>query len=277
MAASKRDDNSGFCSSATGFLDRRVDNRGGSTASVIGRNSREGENFRMSDAYNHPALRQLKEQQARFAPKERRLEQIDRAEKLLAEIDVEKRYPYEYLVFRITGFRPEGAPALILDGTDVRHDLRLFVENLSETVSQKAELAPEPVLTVEAVGKRFNVSTRTVTRWRRQGLVARRFVIEGRTKVGIPGIERVAIRRRASRSGRARLAIPPVDRCRARRDHPPRPQDGGCGGTGQIDRDRPPHRPQDGPLHGNDPRHAQGLRPRSSRSRDLRAHGRPPG
>jgi len=138
----------------------------------------------MGNSYGHPALKQLKEQQARFAPRERRLEQIDRAEQLLAEIEPGRCYPYEYLCFRITGFRPEGAPALVLDGSDVRHDLRLFVEDLSATVEQKAEQATEPVLTVDAVSRRFNVSVRTVTRWRRQGLVARRFIIDGRTKVG---------------------------------------------------------------------------------------------
>jgi len=138
----------------------------------------------MGGAYCHPALKRLKEQQARFAPRERRLEQIDRAEHLLGEIEPGRRYPFEYLCFRITGFRPEGAPDLILEGSDVRHDLRLFVEDLSGTVSQKVEQAPEPVLTVDALSRRFNVSTRTVTRWRRQGLVARRFVIGGRTKVG---------------------------------------------------------------------------------------------
>jgi len=138
----------------------------------------------MGNAYHHPALRQLKEQQARFAPKDRRLEQISRAEGLLGEIEEAKRYPYEYLCFRITGFRPDGAPALVLDGRDVRHDLGLFIEDLSGTVQQEAETAAEPVLTVDAVSRRFNVSTRTVTRWRRQGLVARRFVIGGKTKVG---------------------------------------------------------------------------------------------
>jgi len=138
----------------------------------------------MGNSYSHPALKQLKEQQSRFAPRERRLEQIDRAELLLAEIDPDRRYPYEYLCFRITGFRPEGSPALVLDGKDVQHDLRLFVEDLSGTVSQPAEQATEPVLTVDAVSRRFNVSTRTVARWRGQGLVARRFVIDGRTKVG---------------------------------------------------------------------------------------------
>jgi RNA polymerase primary sigma factor len=138
----------------------------------------------MGSSYCHPALKQLKEQQARFAPRERRLEQIDRAEHLLAEIEEARCYPYEYLCFRITGFRPEGAPALVLEGGDVRHDLRMFVEDLSATVDQKAEQATEPVLTVDAVSRRFNVSVRTVTRWRRQGLVARRFIIDGRTKVG---------------------------------------------------------------------------------------------
>src|SRR5262249_36141743 len=116
--------------------------------------------------------------------RERRLEQIDRAEQLLAEIDPARRYPYEYLCFRITGFRPEGTPALVLDGADVLHDLRLFVEDLSGTVGQPAEQAPQPVLTGDAGSGRCNVWTRTVAGWRGQGLVARRFIIDGRTKVG---------------------------------------------------------------------------------------------
>ncbi len=138
----------------------------------------------MSKGYRHPAMKQLKDQQARYAPRERRLEQVERAEQLLGEIESSKRYPYEYLCFRITGYRPEGSPALVLDGDDVTHDLRLFVEDLSATARQSVEQVDEPVLTVEEVGKRYNVSTRTVTRWRDRGLVARRFVIGGRTKVG---------------------------------------------------------------------------------------------
>ena len=60
----------------------------------------------------------------------------------------------------------------------------MFVEDLSATARQAVEQVAEPVLTVEEVSRRYNVSSRTVTRWRRQGLVARRFVIGGRTKVG---------------------------------------------------------------------------------------------
>ena len=134
--------------------------------------------------YCHPAMKQLKDQQTRYAPRDRRLEQIDRAEQLLTEIDGEKRYPYEYLCYRITGFRPDGWPALVLEGGDVQHDLGLFVEDLSATARQAVEQVAEPVLTVAEVSRRYNVSTRTVTRWRRQRLVARRFVIDGRIKVG---------------------------------------------------------------------------------------------
>src|SRR5262245_29953248 len=138
----------------------------------------------MGKIYRHPAMKQLKDQQMRYAPRERRLEQIDRAEHLLSEIEGAKRYPYEYLCFRITGYRPEGWPALVLDGGDVQHDLGLFVEDLSATARQAIEQVAEPVLTVDEVSRRYNVSPRTVTRWRRQGLVARRFVIAGRTTVG---------------------------------------------------------------------------------------------
>ncbi len=129
-------------------------------------------------------MKQLKDQQARYAPKDRRLEQIERAEQLLSEISPGKQYPYEYLCFRITGFRPDGWSALMLDGEDLTFDLRLFVEDLSGTVRQNVEQVTEPVLTVAEAGRRFNVSTRTITRWRRQGLVARRFVMGGRTQVG---------------------------------------------------------------------------------------------
>jgi RNA polymerase primary sigma factor len=160
-----------------------VDVPGGDRAGAV-RDPAWGDARGKGSMYRHPALKQLKEQQARFAPKDRRLEQIDRAEVLLSEIAAEKRYPYEYLCFRITGFRPEGMPALVLEGADVRNDLRLFIEDLSSTVGQKLEQAAEPVLTVDAVSRRYNVSTRTVNRWRSQGLVARRFVIAGRTKVG---------------------------------------------------------------------------------------------
>jgi len=44
--------------------------------------------------------------------------------------------------------------------------------------------AGERVLTVEELSKLFKVSTKTISRWRQQGLVSRRFVFDGRKRVG---------------------------------------------------------------------------------------------
>src|SRR5690606_38132477 len=48
------------------------------------------------------------------------------------------------------------------------------------------ELAAEPMLTLEEVSRQFNVSTKTVSRWRMQGLVARRVLRGGRKQLGFP-------------------------------------------------------------------------------------------
>jgi RNA polymerase primary sigma factor/RNA polymerase sigma factor len=62
--------------------------------------------------------------------------------------------------------------------------LRLFVEDLSDSANVPAEDAGERVMTVEDLSKQFRVSTKTISRWRCQGLVSRRFVFDGRKRVG---------------------------------------------------------------------------------------------
>ena len=93
-------------------------------------------------------------------------------------------YPYEYICYRITNYRPESYPDLRLSGQEASHDLRLFVEDVSDAAGVQAEAAGENVMTVEELAKRFSVSTKTISRWRRQGLVSRRFVMDGRKRVG---------------------------------------------------------------------------------------------
>ncbi len=139
----------------------------------------------MGELYRLVPLRQLKDQQTRFAPKDQKIAQLDRAETLLGELKEDKRYPYEYIYYRITGFRPEAdGPPIVLDGADLRADLQLFLHDLAMTVDHTIDEATEPVMTVQEVGRRYNVSNRTISRWRKRGLVARRFVINGRVKIG---------------------------------------------------------------------------------------------
>jgi len=173
--------------------------------------------------FKHPALKQLTDQQARFAPPARQREQLLRAEKLLAEIDSDKRYPYQYVCFRVTEFRPDSYPDLLIDGVDLAHDLQSMirvlavqaglivapsepvVEPAAETVRSAPETS-ESLLTLDEVSKRLNVSTKTVRRWRRLGLIGRRVVRNGRRQLGYPlsAVERfvAANPERAERAGR---------------------------------------------------------------------------
>lgn len=136
----------------------------------------------MQSEYRTTRIRELCDQQARFAPRQKKLEQAAAAEKLLAEIDLERQYTYEYLCFRVTTFRPDVSRTSI-SGKDAFHDLRLFIEDLTDSADIQVEELGEPVYTVEQLSERFNVSTKTISRWRQHGLVSRRFIYEGRKRV----------------------------------------------------------------------------------------------
>jgi len=138
----------------------------------------------MHTDYRSSIVKQLRDQQVRFAPREKKVEQVNRAEKLLNEIDPSKTYSYEYVCFRITKYRPETGPVLTLSGEDASHDLRLFVEDVSDAANIRVEDASEPVHTVEELSSLFKVSTKTISRWRQNGLVGRRFLFGRRKRVG---------------------------------------------------------------------------------------------
>jgi RNA polymerase primary sigma factor len=132
-------------------------------------------------AFKHPALKQLTDQQVRFAPPARRLEQLARAQKLLGEIEPERAYPYQFVCYRVTDFRPESYPDLLISGRDLSHDLALMIEALGGTMP-----AVEPadnLVSLDELSKRLNVSTKTIRRWRKLGLVGRRVLRNGKRQV----------------------------------------------------------------------------------------------
>ncbi len=138
----------------------------------------------MTSRFQHPALKQLTDQQVRFAPADKRLEQLDRAESVIATLEPGTRYRYQDLCEQITHDRPQADRDLVIEGSVAAHDLTLFVEELSESLNLPAERAGEPVLTVDDVSQQYNVSTKTVDRWRKRGLVSRRFQFGNRSRVG---------------------------------------------------------------------------------------------
>ncbi len=135
--------------------------------------------------FRHPSMRQLRDQRINYAPRERQIEELDRAEALLLELEPDRDYPLAFVRYRLTGYRIEepGEP-VVLKGVDFLHDLRLFLEGLSAAVNQPAEEVGEPVLSVEQLSTQFQVTNRTVNRWRKQGLAGRRYRINGRSRIG---------------------------------------------------------------------------------------------
>ena len=102
--------------------------------------------------YYHPALKQLAEQQVRYAPVDVRIAQIERVEKFLVDVQLDQSYTYQDVCERITEYRSDRFPDLVISGRDISHDLRCFVEDLSDTVDFPAESFDEPVLTSIAGG-----------------------------------------------------------------------------------------------------------------------------
>src|SRR5688500_9692708 len=123
--------------------------------------------------------------QMAFTPSETRAAQVASAEALLHSIDAAKAYPYDFVVFKITGYHPKVVAADLLTGLALQHDLGLLIEHVSDTLDVVAPSVPEPVLTIEDLTERFNVTSKTIQRWRRKGLPARRFVFgDGKRRVG---------------------------------------------------------------------------------------------
>jgi RNA polymerase sigma factor (sigma-70 family) len=73
----------------------------------------------------------------------------------------------------------------VVCGKVLRADLATLIEFLSDTLSIRVEEAGDAVLTMEDVGKKFEVSSKTIQRWRKQGLIALKYVYpDGRRRLG---------------------------------------------------------------------------------------------
>jgi len=124
--------------------------------------------------------------QLRFTPQAKRRKQLDAAEKLLRIVKDDHEYPIEFVWFRITGFHPKQLQQNeLIRGSALKEDLHSFIARLSAQLAQPVSEEKEKVYTIEELAGSFGVSTKTISRWRRRGLVARTFVFEdGRKRLG---------------------------------------------------------------------------------------------
>lgn len=124
--------------------------------------------------------------QARFMPHGKRLKQLDGAEKLLAIIEADKKYPFDFVCFRITGFHPKAeSEQELIRGDELAEDLRIFISKLSGQLACHVTEQNQKVYTIEELAANLNIATKTIYRWRKGGLIARKFVFEdGKKRIG---------------------------------------------------------------------------------------------
>jgi len=124
--------------------------------------------------------------QLRFTPPKKRQSQLDSAEKLLAIVEPDREYPFEFVWYHITGFRPKeltDQPAV--KGNELAEDIRIFISKLSGQVAQTTAEQCQKVYTTDQLAAELGVSTKTIHRWRKRGLMARKFIFDdGKKRFG---------------------------------------------------------------------------------------------
>ncbi len=103
---------------------------------------------------------------------------VDAAEALLRIINPDREYPYHFVVYRTTGYRGRrsGPTAEPMTGRSLCADLQQLMLDVCDSFALHADDCGEMVYDTHSLARRFNVSTKTIQRWRRRGLPARRLI-----------------------------------------------------------------------------------------------------
>ena len=136
----------------------------------------------MAIKLTHPVLREFFDQ-LRFAPTSQKKKQLLAAEQLAMVIDSDMEYPFDFIVFRITGHRPRvTSEQVLMMGKEVLADLRVWIARVSDELDLDIAEQPEKIYTVEDLARRFSVSAKTIRRWQQRGLTGKIYVFEAGKK-----------------------------------------------------------------------------------------------
>ena len=125
--------------------------------------------------WSDPKIEELAKQMA-FTPIGKRHEQLQAALGLIGQIDATEDYPWEFVLYRLTGYRPKDSADHIISGRALLADIAGLVESVSDSLNIPIADAKDEVLSLEQITQKFKVSSKTIQRWRRRGLAAMRFV-----------------------------------------------------------------------------------------------------
>ncbi|MCH2137015.1 MAG: hypothetical protein MK101_10620 [Phycisphaerales bacterium] len=106
-----------------------------------------------------------------FAPEAARVSRLEAAEALIREIDSDRAYPIDFLVYRLTGYRPEDVVDEQVVGSALRWDLVTMIQNASRKCPLPWDGPRGQPLDMDAVAARLGCARRTLRGLRRRGLV----------------------------------------------------------------------------------------------------------
>ena len=110
-----------------------------------------------------------------LSPLRHRIRQASGIARAIDLIDSEKEYPYSFICFTITGYRPRRTADSLLSGKELLGDLIQLLENLTEADPLPADGA---IYDMESLARRFRVSTKTIGRWRSRGLAGCWYMVD---------------------------------------------------------------------------------------------------
>lgn len=135
----------------------------------------------MHQTYSNKQLANLRDRRSN-GPVAQKIADANRAEQLIHQLDEKEEYDFEFIGYQVTEIRPFDCHIEKQSGKKWIADLNRFIEDITDVADLRAEEVGQPVHTVDELSKMYNVSTKTISRWRRQGLVSRKFIFDGRRK-----------------------------------------------------------------------------------------------
>ena len=98
---------------------------------------------------------------------------MEAAESLLHDLQPDASYPHDFVVYRITSYRADTSAESreLLVGRALIADVVTFIQRISERLELTVETTARDAIRPEDLAAELNVSTRSLLRWRRRGLV----------------------------------------------------------------------------------------------------------
>lgn len=132
-------------------------------------------------AFRSTALSALT-RQLLYSPPDKRAEAVLHAETLHDELEADKNYPIDFVVYRLTDRRVPPSESVMLVGEAIQPDLRLMIDALSRSIELPCD-DRDPGKTTKELAESLGVSAKTIARWRDKGLRWRWGVRSGKPTV----------------------------------------------------------------------------------------------